>query len=260
MRDPHVERLHYKIGTGERFSFASPAAVDFSNHLGQFSLAEGTLVVRMSDHFADEDSARAFIEPFLHAWQIDAELTQDPGAIQFKFLKSDIVDRDPPQGNLSMTLRATGTSRVEVTELVTRQVGQTIYPGAPVSFRFTPEVDVAYRRWLAFRQGREPLQSAAYAILTLFEGLAGGGKHARKHAAKAFGIDTAIFDTIGHLSSEKGDALTARKLKSHMALQQLSGAESAWLDRALRLLIRRLGDHGSGATLQRVTMSDLPKL
>jgi len=57
MRDPHVQKLYYEIGTGEGISYKDPEPVTFSNQLGVFDLRNGKLAVVPTEHFANEDSA-----------------------------------------------------------------------------------------------------------------------------------------------------------------------------------------------------------
>src|SRR4051812_25119338 len=52
MRDPHVEALHYKIGSVETISYDDPKPMTFSNHLGEFSLLNGKLRIAPVEHFA----------------------------------------------------------------------------------------------------------------------------------------------------------------------------------------------------------------
>jgi len=130
------------------------------------------------------------------------------------------------------------------------------YPEPPKTFSPTPEVQHAYRRWLGFRSGKEPLQSMAYFVLTLLESTAAG----REAAARSFQIDAAVLNTIGNLSSNKGDESTARKVGPGRQFQDLSPAEKQWLEEAVRRVIRRLGEHASGAPLTLISLVDLPNI
>jgi len=256
MRDPHVERLLFEIGSEEGISYDSPAPLDFTNHLGCFDCRDGKLVVEPASHFADEDDARAVIEPFLHSWEIEADLDLNIGTIRFRFLRAEMVDRDPPPPGTSQVIRAKAAGVVFSTGDVTLRVTRRAYPVPPESFRATSDVQLAHSRWRAFRAGREPLQSMAYFVLTLIEAGAGG----RKNAARNLLIDAKVLDTVGRLSSTKGDANTARKVKRGGAFQDLTGAENHWLEQAIRRLIRRLGEAASGLAIQELRMADLPDL
>jgi hypothetical protein len=96
MRDPHVEALYYEIGTGEGISFGAPPPLSLNNRLGTFELSNGKLAIRPAEHYSSGNEARSVLEPFLRAWELDSDLTRNIGAIRFKFLSVQKVDRDPP--------------------------------------------------------------------------------------------------------------------------------------------------------------------
>jgi hypothetical protein len=77
----------------------------------------------------------------------------------------------------------------------------------------------------------------AYFVLTHLEAIAGD----RKTAAKVFAVDFKILQKLAELSSTGGDAATARKVSSTTQFRELSGSEKAWIEQAVRRLIRRLG-------------------
>jgi hypothetical protein len=256
MNDPHVERLHYEVGTGPGISFGNPPPLSFTNHLGHFDVQHAKLVVDVSGHYQDAIEAKAVIDPFLRAWEIQSDLASNPGALRFTFGHADVIDRQPPPPGTGVVLEAGVGELVFVGYAPTVHITQNSYPKPPQSFSTTSDVEFAYNRWLGFRAGREPLQAMAYAVLTLIEATAGS----RKQAAQTFQIASEVLGTIGRLSSTKGDSADVRKVKPGTALEPLSGGESSWLDQAIRSLIRRLGEHASGATLTQLTMSDLPPL
>jgi hypothetical protein len=257
VRDPHVERLHYEIGTGEGISYRDPAAVEFCNKIGRFQLRDGRLFFEAIEHFSAEEEARAAVEPFLRGWEMEADLTSNVGTIRFRFLRAELIDRDPPGPEecevislkaASLVLTAAGSVTVHLT--------CNKYPEPPRAFRTTPEVELGYRRWLGFRAGKEPLQSMAYFVLTLLASNAGNPNK----AARVFQIEPAVLSTMGRLSSTKGDGITARKVQHGKLLQDLTGTEKHWLEQAVRRLIRRLGEHASGVPLNMITMQELPRL
>ncbi len=258
MRDPHVEAVNYEVGTGDGISFGDPPPLTFTNHLGSFELAEGKLTVRPAEHYSSGDEVRAVLEPFLHAWELDSDLTNNIGSIRFKYVSVHEVDRSPPEspGSGAVSLSVGAAEVIAVGMVASVHITQHSYPPPPVGFRTTPEVELAYNRWRAFRAGREPLQSMAYAVLTLLVSTAGG----RREAATTFNLDPAILSTVGRLSSTKGDGATVRKFGAGAQVQPLSGAESSWLEAAVRRLVLRSGEHAAGVQLPLLTMQDLPQL
>jgi hypothetical protein len=258
MRDPHVERLHYDIDSEEGTSYRDPEPLAFTNPLGRFEARDGKLIIEPTDHFPDEDAARDVIERFLKAWEIDADLESNIGTIRFKFLRTDVIDRDPPPPGTAqvITLPALAGSVNISGGVASLHVIRRKYPAPPVAFQTTIDVERAYRRWLDFRSGRETLQSTAYFILTMVEAAVGD----RKQAAKALNIELDVLRKIGELSSTRGDAATARKAPSSGVYRELTGPESGWLEQATRRVIKRLGEHASGSVLSRIGMADLPNL
>jgi hypothetical protein len=249
--------MHYAVGSGEGISYRDPEPVSFVNHLGAFDLVDGKLSVTPAEHFPDEEEARRAIEPFLRDWEMDADLRLNLGMIRFTFERAELIDRDPPPPGSPQVIQLKGIASLSM-------VGQSVslhltcrnYPQPPHAFRATPEVQHAYRRWIGFRSGKEPLQSMAYFVLTLLESAAGD----RKNAARSFNIDVEVLRTIGRLSSTKGDPDTARKAAPGTSFQELTGAEKQWLEKAIPLVIRRLGEHSSGAKLSPICLTDLPSI
>jgi hypothetical protein len=258
MQDPHVEEVYYEIGTGDGVSFSNPPPLAITNHLGRFDLTDGKLTIYPADHFADGAEARAVLEPFLRAWEVESDLSRNIGSIRFKYTAVRKVDRDPPptpeSGAAHLSVQAGEV--VLMSDAVSLHITQRNYPDPPSSFRTTPEVEIAYRRWLGFREGREPLPSMAYAVLTLLESMAGG----RRQAAATFQIDYIVLDTIGRLSSTKGDSDSTRKFAEGGKVQPLIGSESAWLEAAIRRVVRRMGEHAAAVQLTQLAMNDLPQM
>ena len=96
MRDPHVEDVHYDIGTGDGLSFSNPPPLVITNHLGRFELTDGKLTIYPADHFADGAQARVVLEPFLRAWEVESDLSRNIGSIRFNYTHVRKVDRNPP--------------------------------------------------------------------------------------------------------------------------------------------------------------------
>lgn len=256
MRDPHVQVMHFAVGSGEGISYSDPEPISFTNCLGAFELDLGKLRIAPVEHFSDEDEARRAIEPFLRAWEIEADLRLNIGMIRFTFERVELIDRDPPPPGTPQVIQLKGIASAGAVGQVSLHLTCRKYPQPPGSFRATSDVEHAYRRWIGYRSGKEPLQSMAYFVLTLLESAAGD----RKDAARSFNIELDVLRTIGKLSSTKGNPSTARKVVPGTPFQELSGAETAWLEKAIPLIIRRVGEHASGTPLARISLADLPSI
>lgn len=229
--------------------------MQFTNDLGEFRMESGRLDVAPAEHFANEESARKAIEPFLMSWELDADLMRQPRLLRFRFDRAEFVDRDPPLPGTNLI--AAVTEKINVTTYpATLDLAYQSYPLPPTTFSATTAVQIVSRRWMQFRDGGEPLPSMAYFVLTFLESMAGS----RRAAAQMFRIEFAILSKIGELSSKKGGEATARKVEIGSPLRELTAPEQVWLEAAVRRTIYRIGEHAAGAQLEQVVLADLPDL
>lgn len=251
MNDPHVECLYYDIGTNSKsISYGDPPPVTFENKIGRFELGNGRLSVFPTDHFTNEQSARDIVSPYLRAWEVHTDLTANLGQIRFTYKNAKIIDRNPPENGV--IIQGTAASVVAVGCQATVRITCQHYPDPPDNFATTSDVELAFARWVQFREGKEPLQSMSYFIFTLVEGNAGG----LKQAVETYQISRRVLVKIRELSSRKGDAKTARKAD----FIEMEGKEKAWLAAAVRSVVLRLGQYATGKPLDKITLSDLPPL
>jgi hypothetical protein len=212
----------------------------------------------MKAHFPTVDEACRAVEPTLRAWEVDADLRWGRDELRFTFDGANVIDRAPaPPGVIHVSAFVVGAALVSAIGTVSVHVTRANYPAPPpATFRLNPDGESILARYQGYLDGREPLPSMAYFCLTVVEckvGKAGG----RKRAAAAYRIDLSVLNKMGELTSERGDTLNARKAA---AAQPLTGAEHAWPEEAVKMLIRRLGDTRNAAALPMITMSDLPSL
>ena len=211
----------------------------------------------MKVHFSTAHDARAVVDPVLRAWEAEADLRGNRGALRFKFAMANIVDRSPcPPG----VVRAVGIDPVTAGATVTAtgevvvHVNNASYPEPPSkSFRVNPDAQSILDRYFGYLDGREPLLSMAYFCLTTVENNAAKSDQ-RKRAADKYRIKLEILNKIGELTARRGDRLTARKAS---AMQPLTASESAWLEAAGEM-IQQLGTLEAARSW--VEMSDLPPL
>lgn len=253
MCNTRVQELTYTIGSGAGISYRDAERQSFSNHLGSFEIIDTLLRVKPTEHFSSEIDARRAIETYLLDWEIEADITSNIGAIRFSFKESQVVETEPCH-ELERAIRVDSWESAKVSDCVSVQIICHKYPRPPHEFRATQEVAQAYRRWKAHHEGKEPLQAMAYFVLTLADTTFGD----RSRAADELQIDSKILKEIGRLSSTKGNEITARKAKP--LLEDLSPKEQEWLEKAVRLVIRQLGQRAAGARLRDLSMKDLPSL
>ena len=99
VRDPRVERLHFRIACEEGTVYDNPAPLRFRHQFGTSETDGGALVVSPVDDFSNEADARAIIEPFLRAWEIATDIDEGVGVIRVRYVRADIVDRNPEPGS-----------------------------------------------------------------------------------------------------------------------------------------------------------------
>jgi len=71
-----------------------------------------------------------------------------------------------------------------------------------------------------------------------------------------------VLSTLGKLTSNVGDDLSARKFAGARTKRPHIPAEEDWILQAIKLLITRVGEHDfdPAAPLKQITMADLPKV
>ena len=260
MNDPHVERLHYRIETGETVAFENPPDVSWETPNCTITLSGGEAVVAMKTHLATEQAARAVVDPLMRGYELHAAILGGGlPEVTLKFVRADIVDRNPPPAGHYVLQAGTGGVLITggtVTMLVTRRS----YPQPPTRFSASPDVEILWRRYQAHRRGAESLTAMAYFSLTVVEASVGPGG-ARRRAAAQYNVQFDVLDRLGYLTSEVGDEETARKW-GRQAARPHTGSEKAWMNAVVLKLIRRLGEYAAdpSAPMESITMKDLPGL
>jgi hypothetical protein len=253
MRDPHVAWLEYEIKTG--WLFADPPPVNWETAVFQAKLDRGVLRANLREHFATEAEARAAVEPFLQTWEIDIALEHGGREITFAFKQLYVVDRDPPPPPPPGVITGmVATSQGRGSTWATGQVTLKAYPPAPSNFVAVPDVVTLWTRFEGFTKGREPLAAMAYFCFTVLKNSFGG----RAGASKALAIDEDVLRKLSELSTNRGEAATARKMTRHLA--PITATEARWLDAAVRALTRRVGEIAAGPSPPQLTMKQLPPL
>lgn len=252
MRDPHVTRLRYRLAPAERTTYA-PTAPPVAYAATSFTarLEGGVLVVEMVDHYATEEEARSAVEPALRAWEILAALNAGRPQFEFEFDNAELIDRDPPPPGAPKVVHGKAALSLAAAISARASVEHGVYPPAPIGFVYDPDVETLYGRWRGYLEGREPLQSMAYFCLTVIKSRGGAARYS---------ISAKVLETMGRLATEPGDSRTARKITTK--LRPLQGSELAWLEAAVKEMIRRAGEVAASPDqrLAQITMADLPPL
>jgi hypothetical protein len=254
MKDPHVEKLRYKIITGEGFNYESaPAFSEETNYFRMF-LDKKNIIFEMKVHFSTEKEARIIADEYLMSWEVLIGIQHNPNALSLKFDRADIIDRDPSPNSEHPQVQATATIAGHVNPLKSYNE----YPSRPRRFRASPDVETMYSRYKAYKQKRESLTSMAYFCLTVLEYGAGN----RKIAAVRYNIKYEVLKKLGELCSEKGNKKEARKASRGKNYVPLTPLERRWIEEVIKALIQRVGEwaYDSQAKFKQITMHDFPSL
>jgi hypothetical protein len=264
MTDPHVVSLTYRIDKAETVDFdRAPPLPPIDRGAFRVTIDAYKAKVEMVDHFASVDEAKRAVQPFLRAWELNADLRAPYEEFRFVYEMAEVVDRET-QG--PVLAPATGTVLITGYPPELR-VSQGEWPAPPQELAISPDVEVIWRRWLGLREKQEKLLPAAYWALTILEAAPGVAMPAkprrspkRRQAAQFFNIDLKVLDKIGELTTTRGGEDEARKAEGRAA--PLSQAERQWLEAVFPILVQRVAEqayHG-GPPPNPLTMSDLPKL
>jgi hypothetical protein len=253
--DPHVQALQYRLvpRKGITYQEGLPAV---ERDCGAFTvrLEDEVLMVTMRDHYESIRDAEAAVQPYLDAWRVDAALRVGRVEFDFEYVDAEVVDRDASPGNVTIFGRAAAALAVAISGKADVERGS--YPDPPVGFELDLDTEALWNRWQGYVEGREPLQGMAYFCVTVLE-----LERGRAGAHKRFAVSLAVLRKIVELSTETGDPGTTAR-KAGPKLRPMTGSERAWLEAAVKVLVRRAGEVAAapGATLPTITMSDLPKL
>lgn len=254
MNDPHVVAVQYELAFEIDVQYEPPESlVTYPGADFDVQLESRRVRFIPKSHFADRESARAASDQVARAWEVSIGLEVETLGARLRYEKTEVIDRNPTPGFIEVHAEGIACSTAFGTLTVTRSLDRYPQPPDP-TFKLTPDADFIWQRYRMFKEGREPLLSMAYFVLTAVESPAGG----RKRAASALNVDEYILQKLGELSSTRGDSLSARKhANSSVPLQP---NEQAWLQRAIEKLIIQVGRSNSGPPGQRLTIGDLPPL
>jgi hypothetical protein len=250
VNDPHVESLVYHLETDKTLVFQTPQALDIDTPQFGLHLEDGRLTLAMKSHHASIKEARQAVQPFLDAWEIEWALrVHGTREMRFIYETAHLVDRRPPPPGTTI-IDAGVADMMYVGSEVAVVLSVPAYPPPPTAFKISPDVEMLWRRYEQYVQGREPLASMAYACFTFITKVIANGE---RDASARFNIGRNVLDEFGRLTGRKGE----RKYPSE---GPYSGQEESWLTTAIRRLILRIGEEAAGAPLKQIAMTDLPRL
>lgn len=251
MNDPHVESLSYRLETDRTsLQFQNPPPLDYQAPGFDLHLEDGRLTVTMKDHHASATEARQTVRPLLDSWEFDWALRHGRREMKFVYENANVIDRQPPPPGTTIligTVEMIGVSHLAATAVV----GVPAYPMPPSAFKVSPDVETLWNRYERYVEGREPLAGMAYACFTFITKIMYNGKG---DASQKLNISDPVLKELGRLAGGKGE-------RKYPTAGPYSAQKKMWLEAAIRLLIRRVGEQAAGVQqLRQITMNDLPGL
>ena len=254
MNDPHVVALIYQVKHDEKFDFSYAEPLVREEAAFRLEVKDNQARFEFKDHYANAADAQKAVEKYISGWEFDACLEHgDPGYFRLKFDEAEIKDRNPTPGVVTINAKTlyvdVGIPPVSVT------VSPGRYPMPPSDVSVDVYVEIMYRKYMRYRQGRESLGAMAYFCLTVLERNAGN----RSKAAEIFQISSRVLNTIGRLTGEKGgpEARKATRVNT-----MLTNSENRFLEEATKKIIRRAAEKADDCnkSLPEISMGDLPQM
>lgn len=214
-------------------------------------LKEDILDIIMKKDFYNEIIAKEEIEPYLTAWEIKASLEERYRCLSFKHINTEWEEVPFPKEGI----RTAAIFPMSI-ELLVKPIIKKTYPGPP-QFIAKEDILVLWKRFKQYKEGKESLQSMAYACFTYLTKICGG----EKEVAENYIISLQVLKKIRSLASSKGTEETARKFLTQT--NSFSPGEDRWLESAIKMIILRVGErqYKSKTDLPQITMGDIyPRL
>jgi len=248
MNHPIVKTLEYQLITGEALTFDAPP-ISFSTGDFKLTLRDECVKIELLKEFTSVENARKLIENFFDAWKVNTELEYGLNSFSFKFLDAEVTDRNPSKPGQPQTISVAVSGKVTVSEKVKFRVIRKKYPSPPLYYKLSPNVRTLWERYKNYHESIFSMAYFCYTVATQHDNL--------RSASKKYNMSKAILKNIRELSSTKGDQKSARK---YSAIDLTTKEEIAWLENAVRALIKQIAICDSGNIPEKLTMNKLPKL
>jgi hypothetical protein len=161
MSDPHVQYVCSQLETDTPLRFDHPPSCEHETAEFTLCLADDVLTCTMKAHYASADAARAVIDPFIRAWELDVALHWGQRVMRYVYQKANLIDRDPPPPGTPQVIRPTAIESLEVIDPATVVLTQPYYPAPSRRFIVSVDVETLWRRYEGYMQGGEPLPGMA---------------------------------------------------------------------------------------------------
>jgi hypothetical protein len=258
MNDPHVKELHYRLIHDEHVDYEEAPPLEHETDAFYVRVADGRAVFLMKEHYAATAAARAVVDPYIRAWEIDAGLEYGPGVFALEFERAVVIDRAQPD-SLEGAMYGAAVAVCGTDAILSKSMER--FPTPPQSLKVSPEVEDMYYLYAESRRHRVErlVATNAYACLIRLEQMTGVSRGRRAAAAKQYAISLDILNKIGDLTANRGGLAGARK---NVETAPFTQQETMWLLKVTQALILRVGEFNAtgGNNLRHLTRADLPPL
>ena len=246
MNDPHVAALIYKIEHGPSVDYRKAESIDHEEAEFRVKIANEEVRFEFKEHYATEDAARKAIEDYIRVWEFGAGLENGPSCFKLKFDQSQIEDRNPTPGAVSIGTPIRFSFTVSEPTVT---LSPACYPPPPSGLKITPDVQLMYDRYMDYLQGRKGLLDIAYFCWTVV----------KDNPATKKDFSKEVRNTISRLAGGGGGPKHARK-KEGIDKEPLTDQARHFLIEAIKAIIRRVAEraHAPDSDLPKISLSDLP--
>ena len=233
MNDPHVEALIYVVEHDNSSDYSLARTIEIEHTTFHLKLEDSEARFELKEHYPTWQQAQQAIQPFIQQWELRASLESGPGSFTLKFKRPEVIDRKPTPGVISVSALpiSVNVTISSPTVTVSRQ-----YPQPPSERRMNidnPDVQTMLHRYIAYRQGREPLPSMAYFCYEVFAKRLGEDA---KDSATKHKISHKLVKRVSNLASNKGGG----QARHHSAIcHPLTQPEVQFLEKAVVAMISR---------------------
>jgi len=191
-----------------------------------------SLLCKPKVDIVEELKARIIIEKMLKSWEIESGLKYGKKIMEFLHESTEMTEYNEPEDSMrsDINIKTKLTVCAEVSKRISR------FPEKNNSFDSNPDMEIMWKRFEIYKDGREPLLSMAYFCLSYLEGICGS----RGTIVKTYKIERKILDKLGDVSSECGSKLQARKGKDNNFIN-LDSDTISWVEKCILEIIKHLG-------------------
>ena len=106
MNDPHVVALIYVVEHEESVDYGTAETIKEERSTFRLTLQGGEARFELKEDYASLQQAQKAIQPFIEQWELRTSLAYGPGNFALRFKRSEMIDRDPEPGSISVSADA----------------------------------------------------------------------------------------------------------------------------------------------------------